>query len=116
MLTLQYVISGGQLQMEKTAFARELLQPEGPIKMLMSTKNPASGHQPKLVKTGDQVILNFNDSAEIYLDEGFYDLFKKLKVKYQGKIKGSVVIRITALTSYYVTLNFNSDDDRVVYE
>ncbi len=114
-MTLQYILSGGQLSIEKTAFTRELLLPDSLLKKIVYGKGNAADIAPKVVKEKNLVIIDFNQ-AEIKMDEGFYDHFRKLKGKYREKIKGRVVIQITALTSYHVTLNLNSEDDKVIYE
>jgi hypothetical protein len=113
--TLQYILSGGQLSIEKTAFTRELLLPGSILKEIAYGKGNPDDIPPKVVKEGNRVKIDFNQ-AEVRLDEGFYDLFRKLKGKYREKIMGRVVIQITALTSYHVTLNLNNEDDKVVYE
>lgn len=115
-LTLQYIISGGQLKIDKMAFAREIILPESPMNRIIHGKGNNSNSQPKITKSENYVIIDFNDSSDIILDEGFYDLFKKLKLKYKERLKGKVVIRITALTSYHVILDLNSEDDKVIYE
>lgn len=115
MMTLQYIITGGQLYLEKTAFTRELLLADSPIKILLYGKENTEHTKPKIEKSEDRVKIDFNQ-AEVQLDDGFYDLFRKLKEKYRNHIKGRVVIRITALTSYYVTLNLDSEEDKVIYD
>ncbi len=114
-MTLQYTITGGQLYLEKKAFARELLISDSPFKKLVYGKGSRDLSTPKVDKLEAQVRIDFNQS-EVETDEGFYELFRKLKGIYREKMKGKIVIRITALTSYYVTLNMNSEDDRVIYE
>jgi hypothetical protein len=86
------------------------------MKKLLNAEINGVGKQPRLTKTDQLVTIDYNEAADIILDEGFYDLFKHLKVKYREKLHGRVVIRITALTSYHVVLNLNSDDDKVIYE
>lgn len=114
-MTLQYIITGGQLYLEKTVFTRELLLSDSPLKKMVFGKDNTAHIAPKIVKQEERVILDFNE-AEVETDESFYDHFRKLKGKYREKMQGRIVIRITALTSYYVTLNLNSEDDKVVYE
>ncbi|MDF2905277.1 MAG: hypothetical protein K0R34_598 [Herbinix sp.] len=114
-MTLQYEIAGGQLLFDKVVFAKELLLVDSSIKKLIYPTSPNS-HKPKVIKEETTVVIDFNHGAEITVDEGFYDLFKRLKNKYQGRVKGKVVIRISAITSYYVTLDLSSEDERVVYE
>jgi hypothetical protein len=115
MATLQYILKGGQLFMEKTAFTRELLLPDSMLKIIVYGKGNPADIPPKVGKEGNLVKIDFNQ-AEVRMDEGFYDLFRKLKGKYREKIMGRAVIQITALTSYHVTLNLNNEDDKVVYE
>jgi hypothetical protein len=114
-MTLQYILSGGQLFIEKTAFTRELLLSDSLLRQIIYGKGNPADIAPKVEKVENLVKINFNQ-AEVKLDQGFYDLFRKLKEKYREKIKGRIVIQITALTSYHVTLNLNSEDDKVVYE
>ena len=114
-MPLQYILSGGQLKFDKLVFTRELILADSPLKRLLLIQESANRRKPKVTKTEKEVIVDFN-SADIILDEGFYDLFKKLKLKHKGKIRGSVVISITALTSYHVVLDLNSEDDKVIYE
>ncbi len=115
-MTMQYILSGGQLKFDQVSFTRELLLPTSPLKNLLHNQNSSFDRKPVIVKTENLVTIYYNDASDIVLDEGFYDLFKKLKVKYKEKLKGRVVIRITALSSYHVILNLDSEDDKVVYE
>ncbi|MDF2942163.1 MAG: hypothetical protein K0S01_1021 [Herbinix sp.] len=116
MMTLQYVIAGGHLQINKQVFAGELLLPDSSLKKILRADEVKGSKQPKITRAEQMVRIDYNDASDITLDEGFYDLFKKLKLKYKEKIKGRIVIRITALTSYYVILNMEMEDERVLYE
>jgi hypothetical protein len=116
MKTLQYELSGGQLYIEKKSFTSELLLPRGNLKKLLNGNTFGNVKQPKITKQDNLVSIDFNEAGDVILDEGFYDLFKQLKAKYRGKLKGRVVIRITALSSYHVVLNLNTEDDKVIYE
>lgn len=114
-MTLQYEIAGGQLILYKTVFAKELLLVNSQMRNLIYPTGQNS-QKPKVRKEDPFVRIDFNHGAEVTVNESFYDDFKKLKQKYRGDIKGKVVIRISAITSYYVTLDFNSEDDKVIYE
>lgn len=114
-MTIQYVISGGQLHMDKLIFAREMLLQDSPLKKLIHTEDTLGIKAPKIRKVENIVTIDYNDASDVILDESFYDLLKKLKAKYREKIKGCVVIRITGLTSYHVQLDLNSEDERIVY-
>ena len=113
-MTMQYEIAGGQLKIDKTVFGKELLFLNSPIKKLLYPPT-GKGQRPKVIKADTFVQIDFNQS-EISVDEGFYDMFKTLKIKYQSRVKGKIVIRISAITSYYVTLDLNSEDESVIYE
>ena len=114
-MTMQYEIAGGQLILDKVVFAKELLSSDSKVKHLIYPTQQ-SKQKPKVIKEDSLVRIDFNHGAEVTVDEGFYDMFKKLKQRYQAGIKGNIVIRISAFTSYYVTLNLNSEDDRISYE
>lgn len=114
-MTLQYEIAGGQLLVDKVVFARELLLVDSAVKKLLYP-TLGKGHKPNVIKEATCVRIDFNHGSEISVDEGFYDMFRRLKIKYHGKVKGKIVIRISAITSYYVTLDLNSEDERVIYE
>lgn len=114
-MPLQYILSGGQLLIEKTAFTRELLLPDSMLKNIVYGNGNPDEIPPKVVKEEGLVKIDYNQ-AGVKLDEGFNEIFRKLKRKYRDKVKGIIVIRITAFTSYHVTLNLNSDDDKVIYE
>lgn len=113
-MALYYVLTGGQLKLEKKVFTGELLLSGSLIKKLLKSEN--SEKKPKITGLDDIITIDYNDSADVLLDEGFYDLFKQLKVKYRGRIKGKVVIRVSAITSYHLVLNLDSEDDEIIYE
>lgn len=115
-MTMQYAIVGGHLTFDKVVFTREILLPDSPVKKLMQAEEGEHMVPPKLVKTEKTVTIEYNDASDVLMDEGFYDLLRKLKAKYKEKINGKVVIRITALTSYHVMLDLNGEDGRIVYE
>lgn len=115
-MTMQYAIVGGQLYLDKMIFAKEILMAEGQLKRLISTGEGEDIKPPKIERNGETVSIDYNDASDVLLDENFYDLLKKLKANYQEKITGRVVIRITALTSYHVILDLNTQDGRIVYE
>ncbi len=89
---------------------------DSPLKILMKVEAGKDIKSPKIIKANQTVIIDYNDASDILLDEKFYDLLKKLKAKYQEKVTGRVVIRITALTSYHIILDLNTEDGRIVYE
>jgi hypothetical protein len=113
---MQYFITGGQLKIDKLVFTRELLLPDSPVKSLLKTIDIKEGRQPSVAKKANTVIIDYNEASDVIVDENFHEMFKKLKIKYKEKLKGKVVIRITALTSYHVTLDLNSDDETIGYE
>lgn len=115
-MIMQYAIVGGQLHIDKVVFAREVLTTGGPLKKLMKTEETDNAKPPLITKNSSIVSINYNEASDIPVDEGFYDLLKQLKNKYREKIAGRVVIRITALTSYHVILDLNTEDGRIVYE
>ena len=116
-MTMQYVIAGGYLILNKTVFAKELLLADSLMRRLVYPTGQNS-QKPKLIKENENpfVKIDFNNGVDVTVDEGFYDVFKKLKQKYTSGVKGKIVIRISAITSYYVTLDLNSEDERVIYE
>jgi hypothetical protein len=105
---------GGRLILDKVVFTREILLTDSSVRKLMQVEE--GNVPPKVIKAEHSVTIEYNDASDVLLDEGFYDLLKKLKAKYKEKITGKVVIRITALTSYHVILDLNCDDGRIVYE
>lgn len=115
-MTLEYIIAGGQLKIDKKVFAKELLLPGSPLTKLIKIEEKAGSKQPMITKEEDIVIINYNDASDIFLDESFDSLFRSLKSRYKAKIKGSIVIRITALTTYHVVLNLNSEDETIKYD
>lgn len=115
-MTIQYAIVGGQLIMDKVVFTREIMMPDSPLKVLMKAEEGKDIKSPIITKLDRLVTINYNEASDILLDEKFYDLLKKLKGKYQEKVTGKVVIRISALTAYHVVLDLNSEDGRILYE
>ncbi len=114
-MTMQYVIAGGYLILNKTVIAKELLLTDSLMRRLLYPVGQK--HQkPKVVKEDFFVKIDFNHGVDVTVDENFYDAFKQLKHKYRSDVKGKIVIRISAITSYYVTLNLNSEDEKVIYE
>lgn len=114
-MTLQYEIAGGQLILDKVVFTKELLSPDSLVKNLIYPKQQ-NQKKPKVMKEDNLVRIDFNHGSEVTVNEGFYDMFKKLKQKYLAGVKGNIVIRISAFTSYYVTLDMNAEDDTISYE
>jgi len=115
-MPIQYILIGGQLIIDKLVFSKELLLPGSTLKRLLQGEELGMGRQPEIKKANQFVIIDFDNAGDIKLDEGFYDLFKNLKLKYKEKLKGKVVIRITALTSYHVNLNLNAENEKIIYE
>jgi len=115
-MTMQYAIVGGQLILDKVVFAKEVLMPDSPLKLLMKVEEGSDIKPPKITREDRLVRIDYNEASDVMLDERFYDLLKKLKSKYLEKVTGRVVIRISAITSYHVILDLNYDDGRIVYE
>jgi hypothetical protein len=113
-MTMQFAVAGGHITLDKAVFAKEILTPGSPLKKLIQVEEGMV--PPKIVKAERSVTIEYNNASDVRMDEDFHELFKKLKAKYKEKITGKVVIRITALTSYYVVLDLNRGDERVVYE
>jgi hypothetical protein len=112
-MDIEYVIAGGQIYFDKLSFAKELLLPGSPLKILLGLKPEGNGQaKPAITKTENMVTLDFN-GISLKLDEGFLELFKHLKAKHQGKMKGRINIRIGFMTSYYTELDFSSEDGKV---
>ncbi len=114
-MAIQYGLTGGQLRMDKLVFTRELMLPDSPLKKILHSQGMNS-IQPGITKSENLVVIDYNVSSGILMEEGFYDVFKKLKGKHKGKIKGRVVIQISSVTSYYVTLNLDSEDEKITYD
>jgi hypothetical protein len=112
---MQYAIVGGQVIIDKVVFAKECLLPNSALKKIIRTEEK-DAVQPEIVKTDKTVTICYNDASDVILDENFYDIIKKLKIKYKEKITGRVVIRITALTAYHIIIDLNSEDGRIVYD
>lgn len=60
-------------------------------------------------------MIDYNGASDILLDEKYIDLFSDLKDRYKDKIRGRVVIRVSALTSYLMMVEFNGDTIKVGY-
>lgn len=113
---MNYILTGGQLIIDKQAFGKEILLPHNSLKQLIGLGDNCANKPPIISKNENVVIIEYGNSCEIELDANFYDIFKNLKIKYRDKIRGRVVIRITSLSSYYVNLDLNTEDEKVIYE
>ncbi|MPN00422.1 hypothetical protein SDC9_147617 [bioreactor metagenome] len=114
-MSIEYRIAGGKLVFEKAAFARELLLPNSPLKTILGfSVLDSQAKKRMIVRTDDLVTVDYNFLADILLDENFMDLFEGLKSKLKEKMKGSISIRMGFYTSYFINLNFNSDDGKLV--
>ncbi len=109
-------LSGGTLIFDKRVFAREMLTSSSPIRKLMKSE-PDSGLavQPQIIKdeANKQVIIDYNGSTGITLDEYYEGYFAALKSKYKEKVRGRVTIQVICYSTFHVMLDLNSDDDTI---
>lgn len=112
----QYVISGGQLYIDKKVFAVELLKSDSIIKKIMSADSMGAGKPPRIIKGEDRVTVDYNSASDIEIGENYEELFKALKSKYREKIKGRLTLRVTFLTSFHMVIDFNSEDEQICRE
>jgi hypothetical protein len=112
----QYVITGGQLYIDKKVFARELLRSDSSLKKLLFVNDTIESKQPMITKTEDCVIVDYNNASDIPIDENYSDFFGCLKSRYKEKLKGRITLRITFLSSFHMVLDLNSEDERILSE
>ncbi|MCG8482793.1 MAG: hypothetical protein MJA31_05745 [Clostridia bacterium] len=111
-MSMEYVISGGQIHFDKKVFAREILKPNSLLKKIIGSRDDDKDNKlPAVTKTENHVTIYYNDASDIVLDDNFIEQFKSLKSKYKEKIKGRITIRMVLYHSYYMVLNFNGDND-----
>jgi hypothetical protein len=112
---IQYAISGGQMILDKNIFTRELLLADSPLKKLLGMEDKEKNRiQPVIIRTMDLVTIDYNGASDILLDENYELLFQTLKVKYRDKVKGKVTIRFTCYNTYYVVVNLDREDDKLI--
>lgn len=111
-MSMEYVVSGGQLHLDKKVFAKEILKPDSLLKKILGSKNDDMNNElPVIAKKENHVSIYFNNASDVVLDDDFIEQFKTLKSKYKERIKGRLTIRMVLYHSYYMVLNFNGDDD-----
>lgn len=112
MNNIHYVICGGQLIMDKLAFAKELLKPSSPLHKLLGSKDSAKDRRkPAIIRAEDRVIIDYNGATEIALPDQYEEDIKVLKKEYREKLTGKLTIRFSFLSSYYISVDLNSKDD-----
>jgi hypothetical protein len=116
MAYMQYVISGGQLYIDKKVFALEMLSADSMIKKLMKVNDMNNDIPPKITKTEDYVILDYNNASDIEVNQNYEEMFQRLKSRYKEKLKGKLTLRINILTPYHFVLDFNREDDKISRE
>lgn len=112
---IQYAISGGQLVFNKNVFTRELLLADSPLKKLLGMEDKDKNRvQPVMIRTMELVTIDYNGASDILLDENYELLFKALKVKYKDKVRGKITIRFTCYNTYYVVVDLDSEDNKLI--
>jgi hypothetical protein len=110
-MSIQYIVSGGHLEIDKHVYIKEMLSKDGALrKMLTSTGDGNAAIKPKITKNDESqtVIINFNGSSSVDLGENYSDVFKGLKIKYKDKISGKVVISISTYSIIYITIDLEN--------
>jgi|GEM_PF-3087438 len=115
-MNTQYVITGGQLHIDKRTFTKELLRSNSPLKKILFVNDTIDNKPPLITKTEDSVIINFNDASDILLDENYEELFQSLKSLYKEKLKGRITLRISFLSSFHLVIDLNSEDEHIIRE
>ena len=115
-MIIEFFICGGELQIDKKIFIREMLQPDSVMKKLLNYNLEDSGKKRtlKIDKSGSRnVIIDFNFADKVSVGEDYQNLLADLKKEYRGAIRGQI-----SLISYYwqlitIGLDLNSDDGTV---
>lgn len=98
--------------MDKLAFARELLKPSSPLHKLLGSKdNTKDRIKPVITRSEDRVTIDYNGATEIALADNYEEDLKALKKEYREKLYGKLTIRFSFLSSYYISVDFNSNDN-----
>jgi hypothetical protein len=113
-MSIEYIVSGGRIEIDKTAYIKEMLSKDGALRKMLSVSEVNNAAiKPKITKNDNSqtVIINFNGSSSVDLGENFRDIFQGLKIKYKDKIKGKVVISIRTYSLIYVTIDLEKLTD-----
>ena len=112
MNNIHYVLCGGQLGLDKLAFAKELLNPSSPLHKLLGSKDSTMDRiKPAITRTNDRVTVDFSGATEIALSDNYEEDLQALKKEYREKLSGKLTIRFSFLSSYYISVDLNSKDD-----
>lgn len=111
---IEYVLAGGKIEINKKVYAKELLISNSPLKRLIGYGIKQQDFKaPNITKNEETVFIDYNGASEIPLDENFMEIFEEMKSKYKGLFKGIISLRIGLYGSYFLVLNFNSDDGKI---
>ncbi|WP_105614631.1 hypothetical protein [Vallitalea okinawensis] len=104
-------IIGGKILIDKKVFAKEMLKKGSYLRQL--TKSSAKGttkKDPAIIKEDGSsfVIIDYNDAANVSLNEDFDQQLTALKEKYSGLIKGRITISLTSHGSVFHVFDFDN--------
>lgn len=108
--TISYMLCGGNLQIDKGVFVREMLRRESLLKPLLK---PSAGSEkgPGIVweESEGLVRVDFRDAEDVDLGEFYEDRFKALKRAYGSGIRGTLTIRVTCYNSFYTEVKLDGE-------
>jgi len=108
-------ITGGYLEIEKTIFAKELLRSQSFLKSIIKPQNLGQNGKPPLIVKSDSsmVTVEYNNVSDIKLADNYDTELRNAKMQFKGQLKGRLTLRISSYNAYHITLDLNSDDDKI---
>lgn len=107
-------LTSGNLIINKTSLAKDLLKKDSDFKYLLN-KNKPIYRAPEIKKNGDNVIIVFDNATDVDLESNYIEKFRNLKMKYKENLKGIIYIRVTFNTIFTTTINLDGSNDIEVY-
>lgn len=103
---MEYRISGGMITMSKRFFAKESLKAGSQLRRILGLDFPASKKVQLIERQGTQVIIRYQTSDRVILDEHFPEFFEDMKKNYDGQITGKLMIAMEVFGTAYVDVLF----------
>lgn len=102
-------IVGGTVKIEKKLFAKEMLKPSSPLKILLGKAGGRSKPVKHSVKEGGYVVVTFEHRDRVFIKEDYEAFFKGIKSEYGDAVQGSLVLSMGILDDAYNDVYHNID-------
>ncbi len=116
-MAVTFYIQGGYLEISKSLFVKEILNPSSMLKRLLNYEIEDNDKKRVIEidkeNNTDKVRINFTEGSKVSVGDDYKNLLREMKQRYRGQVKGEITLMGEYYVTFYIRLDLNSDDESI---